>query len=169
CLDAAGISRGAAYLFEGDGRLSLRAQLGYPGASAGPLAEIFGHAGLLHRGVEQGGPVAVNHSWWSGGPAAVLLPRTRARSILIAPLLLADERLGVLQLTSMSRDLGADWLCFAKAVATQISQAIKLARTLDRLSSLEQRYRELVQGLDAIVWEADARTVQLTFVTQQSD
>ena len=33
----------------------------------------------------------------------------------------------------------------------------------------EQRYRELVEGLDAIVWEADPNTWQFTFVSPQAE
>jgi PAS domain-containing protein len=33
----------------------------------------------------------------------------------------------------------------------------------------EQRFRDLVQGLDAIVWEVDARTLRFTFVSQQAE
>jgi PAS domain S-box-containing protein len=33
----------------------------------------------------------------------------------------------------------------------------------------EQRFRDLVEGLDAIVWEADAQTWQFTFVSQRAE
>ncbi|HEY9748555.1 MAG TPA: response regulator [Allocoleopsis sp.] len=33
----------------------------------------------------------------------------------------------------------------------------------------EQRFRDLVNGLDAIVWEAEAATLQFTFVSQQAE
>lgn len=35
--------------------------------------------------------------------------------------------------------------------------------------SAEQRFRDLVNGLDAIVWEADAQTWQFTFVSQRAE
>jgi len=37
-----------------------------------------------------------------------------------------------------------------------------------QLARSEERYRHLVHGLDAIVWEADAVTLQFTFVSQQA-
>src|SRR4029077_14240561 len=80
---------------------------------------------------------------------------------------LGEERLGVLQMASANRELGADWLTFAKIIGNQLGHAIKLARTVARLSASEQRYRELVQGSGALVWEADARTGQFTFVSRQ--
>src|SRR3989338_2757195 len=36
-------------------------------------------------------------------------------------------------------------------------------------SQTEERYRELVEGLDAIVWEADPNTWQFTFVSLQAE
>ena len=33
----------------------------------------------------------------------------------------------------------------------------------------EQRYRDLIQGLDAIVWEADARTLAFSFVSRRAE
>jgi len=33
----------------------------------------------------------------------------------------------------------------------------------------EQRYRDLIQGLDAIVWEADARTLSFSFVSRRAE
>jgi len=43
----------------------------------------------------------------------------------------------------------------------------------DRLQAVahlsEQRFRDLVQGVDAIVWEADAANYQFTFVSQQAE
>jgi PAS domain S-box-containing protein len=33
----------------------------------------------------------------------------------------------------------------------------------------EQRYRDLIQGLDAIVWEADARTLRFSFVSRRAE
>jgi PAS domain S-box-containing protein len=44
-----------------------------------------------------------------------------------------------------------------------------LARTLSQLTSSDRRFRELVQGLDAIVWEADAASWQVSFVSQRAE
>ena len=53
-------------------------------------------------------------------------------------------------------------------------QTIQFAKTeSDRLrvvaQASEQRFRDLVQGVDAIVWEADAANYQFTFVSQQAE
>lgn len=53
-------------------------------------------------------------------------------------------------------------------------QTIQLAKAeSDRLRAVaqasEQRFRDLLQGVDAIVWEADAANYQFTFVSQQAE
>jgi PAS domain S-box-containing protein len=169
CLDAAGISRGAAYLLEPDGRLALRARLGYAEAAEGPLRDFFGRADLLRRVLDEGEPVEVNLAQSPVDGAADLLTRSGARSILLTPLLLGERRLGVLGMASADRELGEDWAAFAKGVGSQIAQALELARALGLLSASEQRYRDLVQSLDAVVWEAEAATGRFTFVSKRAE
>jgi PAS domain S-box-containing protein len=164
CLDAAGISRGAAYLLDPDGKLSLEAQLGYPPEAHEELRDFFGHSHVLHRALQQGEPVDIRSP---SGPSDDLLARADARSILVTPLALGDTSLGVLSMMSANRELGEDWLLFARAVGSQVAQALELAHTLSRLSRSERRYRDLVQGLNAVVWEADVETWQFTFVSRQ--
>lgn len=169
CLDAAGISRGAAYLREADGRLSLRARLGYPDAMEGALADYFGHTELLRQVIERGEPMQVSACTTAGAHVEDLLAKLGAKSILIAPLVVGEDCLGVLEMASASRELGEDWLSFAKAVASQVAQALELARTLSRLSTSEESYRELIQDTGAIVWEADLQAARFTFVSQGAE
>jgi PAS domain S-box-containing protein len=68
---------------------------------------------------------------------------------------------------SANRELGEDWLLFARTVGSQIAQALELSRTMSRLSRAERLYRDLIQGLHAVVWEADVETWQFTFVSPQ--
>jgi PAS domain S-box-containing protein len=168
CLDAAGVSRGAAYLLE-DGRLALRARLGYTEAEVGLLADHFGHAELLHRTLADGEPVEIRASAGGPGQAEELLARSRAQSMLLAPLILGEKRLGIIQMASANRELSRDWLAFARTMGSQIAQALELSRTLTRLSASERRYRDLVQGIDAVVWEADGQTGQITFLSPQAE
>jgi PAS domain S-box-containing protein len=168
-LNAAGISRGAAYLVEPDGRLSLRARLGYAAEAEGPLRDFFGRTDLLRRVLEKGEPLGVNLVEPREDGAEDLLAQNGARSILLTPLMLADKRLGVLGMASASRELGQDWFAFAKSMGSQIAQALELARTLARLSASEQRYRDLVESLDAVVWEADPQTERFTFVSRRAE
>jgi PAS domain S-box-containing protein len=165
CLDAAGISRGAAYLLDPRGELTLEVRLGYPESLAGSLTQFFGHGALLRRVLEQGEPLEVSAARPDDDGCRDLLDRAGARSILLTPLVWGEKRLGVLEMASANRDLGQDWVAFAKGIGNQIGQALELARTIAELNASEQRYRDLVQGLDAIVWEADAQTGRFTFVS----
>src|SRR2546422_222213 len=44
-----------------------------------------------------------------------------------------------------------------------------LQREIDERRQAESRFRELVEGLDAIVWEADATTWQFNFVSRRAE
>jgi PAS domain-containing protein len=44
--------------------------------------------------------------------------------------------------------------------------ASRMSRRMQRLS---RRHEELVQSIDGIVWEADAKTLQFTFVSAQAE
>jgi PAS domain S-box-containing protein len=166
CLDAAGVSQGATFLLEPDGQLTLRARLGYSAEAEGPLMEFFGHSGLLRHVMAQGEPVEVGSGQLQDEGSHNLLAKAGAKSLLLAPLVWGEKCLGVLEMASANRVLGPDWLAFAKVVGSQIGQAIELARTLSQLSASEQRYRDLVHGTGAIVWEADAPTGRFTFVSR---
>lgn len=64
----------------------------------------------------------------------------------------------------------------AEGLAAQAAVAIDNARFYEALEverskaqAAEQRFRDLVNGLDAIVWEADPRTLQFSFVSQRAE
>ena len=85
-----------------------------------------------------------------------------AREVLIAPLVWKPDGAGALVLVAPSttasfteRDLRV-----ARGIADLASLALGNAR---RISDL-QRFHELVDSLDAVFWEADAATLELTFV-----
>ena len=42
-------------------------------------------------------------------------------------------------------------------------------RSREAAAAAEQRYRDLVNSLEAIIWEGDAETLQFTFVSQQAE
>jgi len=58
---------------------------------------------------------------------------------------------------------------FLASVGSQLALAIERKRAEAALRESQERYRDLVQGLDAIVWEADAATLQFSFVSQQAE
>jgi PAS domain S-box-containing protein len=169
CLDAAGMSQGAVYLADPDGRLALRARLGYAAAHQEALAAFFGHMALLREVLHTRSYLSIPSADIPAAQAAELLGRSGAQSILLTPLFFSGEPLGVVVMASGGRALSENWLVFARAVGFQISQAITLSRAVARLAESEQRYRDLVQDLDAIVWEADPATWRFSFVSRHAE
>jgi PAS domain S-box-containing protein len=169
CLDGAGTSSGVVYLADPSGWIGPRAQVGYAGEAKERLANFFGHADLLYRAMDQGEPIAVRSDQVSEALANDLLEGAGAESLLLTPLIASEERLGVVVMAWRKRELDHDWIAFAKAVGYQLSQAIALGRTIARLAASEQRYRDLVQDLDAIVWEMDLATQRFLFVSRRAE
>ena len=141
CLTAAGTSQGAAFLWQPDGSLLLSAQIGFP-ASRGPaLARFFGREDLLCRARDSREPVVVPSAGVDGKEAERLLEQLGAKSVLLAPLHIEAEAVGVLVMVSAHHDL-VDWIDLSRSVSFQISQAIALGRTVARLAESERLLRE---------------------------
>jgi signal transduction histidine kinase/putative methionine-R-sulfoxide reductase with GAF domain len=87
---------------------------------------------------------------------------TEPRESLIAPLTWDPDALGALVLVAERADgrFSERDLQLARGIADITSLALGNAR---RLTELE-RFHELVESLDAIFWEADATTLELTFL-----
>ena len=97
CIDAAGGSRGAAYLLDTTGTLVLHAHLGYELDAADALASCFGATDLALAALERGTPIAIS-AQSSVDDAPDLLDRAQVKTLTIAPMSLGDEQLGVLLL-----------------------------------------------------------------------
>jgi PAS domain S-box-containing protein len=103
--------------------------------------------------------------------------RNRFSSLAAAPLLVEGRVLGVLEIgTRVTRHFTEDDIRLLQLVADRVAGAIAQARLLDaergaRGAAVEaqHRYRDLVEGIDAIVWEADARTHAFTFVNRRAE
>jgi PAS domain S-box-containing protein len=87
--------------------------------------------------------------------------------ILVAPLRWDPDGFGAIVVVGTPGDLGFDddALSFARGIGDITSLALGNAR---RLSELE-RFHELVETLDAIFWEADAKDLRLTFIGGRAD
>ena len=83
-------------------------------------------------------------------------------AVLVTPLRWDPDELGAIVLVGEPEgpSFGDEDLSFARGVADITSLALGNAR---RLSELE-RFHELVETLDAIFWEADAKDLRLTFL-----
>ncbi|HYO93372.1 MAG TPA: response regulator, partial [Polyangiaceae bacterium] len=148
CLEAAGISMGAILLYGDDAKLSLKAQ-------AGPELELAWekHASLLQE-VRHGGALVLP-SAEGGGAGEKLLLALGATSAVAVPISARSEVLGTLLLASTGTNLagaeGESAVRAARAISTQLGQALALSRMFSKLSSAEQRYRALFENArDAI-------------------
>jgi PAS domain S-box-containing protein len=145
-LDVAGVSKGVVYFLEADGSLRPRAQIGYTNATE-ELDQFFGHREVLRQALENGEPMEVPNSRLPPEAARDLLEKTGAKSLLIAPLIFGQERLGLLVMGSVKRELGEDWIPFARALGSQIGQSLRLARTLSLLQEKEERLTRIVDTM----------------------
>jgi PAS domain S-box-containing protein len=100
------------------------------------------------------------------------------KSLLIVPIWTRDAVIGSFTLvwTEACHELTPEDLQLAEAIARQTAIVIQNAdlfaqseaRRAEAQAS-EQRFRDLVQELDAIVWEADAVTWAFSFVSQRAE
>jgi len=145
-LDVAGVSVGALYLVDVDGRLALRVQLGVEAARAAGAAEFFGHPALFELALGSEHVLAIPSPPVSAEAASGFLARLGVGSAVLVALTPHGDRLGVLLLGSGHRDLThPDWLAFARALGAQLGQAIALRRTFTRLTTSEHRHRDLFE------------------------
>jgi anti-sigma regulatory factor (Ser/Thr protein kinase) len=128
-----------AYLRQPDGRLSLRAQHGYPASSEADLEQFFGHAHLLHAVIDSGEPVSLSYG------AASLWVSAGARSMLLTPLVSGAERLGVLVMAATGQEMDERWIPFARIVGSQIGQSIGLARVFCQLRETEEKNKQFLR------------------------
>src|SRR5206468_11129522 len=97
-----------------------------------------GQAALFQRIVEQGVPMLVPSSGVADAEAMTLLARAPAKSLAIIPLLAHGEKQGVLVLASGRREIEEGLLASAKAVGTQLAQAIALTRALTQFHQAQK-------------------------------
>ena len=145
CVDAAGVSRGLAYLVEPDGRLELHVAFGCTEFARGELQEFFGHADFLRQAMESGATVEIAWRQLPSRGAAELLERVGAKSALIAPFPLGGECQGVVVLLSHHDRFGEEWTALIETVCSQLSQAVALARALEHVEAAERRYRSIFE------------------------
>ncbi|HZT78814.1 MAG TPA: PAS domain S-box protein, partial [Gemmataceae bacterium] len=93
------------------------------------------------------------------------------RSAVIVPLVARGRVLGAITLATAEsgRRHTADDLAVAEDLGRRCALAVDNARLYREARAAEGRYRDLVDGMDAIVWEADAATWQFTFVSRHAE
>lgn len=145
CVDAAGVSRGLAYLVEPDGRLELHVAFGCAEFARGELQEFFGHADFLRQAMESGATVEITWRQLPSGGAVELLERAGAKSALIAPFPLGGGCEGVIVLLSHRDRFGEEWTGLIETVCAQLSQVVALSRALARVEAAERHYRSIFE------------------------
>ena len=92
------------------------------------------------------------------------------RSAMVVPLVGPSRVVGVLTLARADGEAyGAADLAVAQELATRAATAIEQNRQYRRAQEAHTRFAGLVDGLDAIVWEADPVTLTLTFVSHRAE
>jgi len=163
-LDAAGISIGGVYLADSDGKLVLQSQIGY--IESKELEGFFGHSDLLYRALIEVKALKLPSPEIPEHVTRDLQRKIAARSLLIAPLIVADDALGVLVLFSSRRELTDDWVNSVKSVAVQLAQAVLLARTVAQVTESEQRFRELAENIREIFFVSGPTGAPIYYVSQ---
>ena len=147
CLDAAGVSKGLAYVSQPDGRLVLKTRLGYPDDAADRAAAFFGQDEWLRQTMANGEVVRIPLSAAPQEREARILAAAGAKALLIVPLLLGPERLGAIVIASEKRSLDEDWGQFATAVGAQIGQALGLARVVGSLNDHREKLARILETM----------------------
>ena len=154
CLAAAGTSQGAAWLADPAGKLVLTAQVGFGPESAGDLAGFFGRGDLLRRALEEKEPIVVPSDRVSPADSEDLRARLHCRSILLSPLRLGADGLGVLAMISGRFDL-VDWVDLTRAVSMEVSQALSLGRAVARMAESAALHRRIFQDSPRVLLRTD--------------
>jgi PAS domain S-box-containing protein len=91
------------------------------------------------------------------------------RSFMCVPLVARGRALGTVSFVAAEsgRRYGGDDLRLAEELGRRAGLAVDNARLYREAQAAERRFRELVDGLEAIVWEVDLRTSGALFVSRQ--
>jgi PAS domain-containing protein len=121
---------------------------------------------LLARVLRDGRSQTVGHGHEAELVAAVD-DSWRPVAALLLPLLARERTLGVVSLFSFEsgRRFSADDCAVAEDLARRIALGVDNARLYQSTVDAHRRFHDLVEGLGAIVWEADAVRRHYTFVS----
>jgi PAS domain S-box-containing protein len=100
-----------------------------------------------------------------------ILRALNPKSVLCVPLIAQGRTLGTLALIAAEsgRRYSTDDLTLAQDLAHRAALAVDHDRLHHQSQEAEARYRDLVNGLDAIVWEADPDTLRYSFVSRPAE
>lgn len=174
-VDDFGSTRAEVWLPDGPGELFLAAAAGEgPGARRQPWrVDVSGDRSLVAQVARTGLPVVTNELQGPFAPAAG--EGAPAAAAVVLPALVDDSGVpgtGALQAVLaawFSAPVTVDVADVLAAFGAAVAAALRGLERLAEARKAEERFRSLVDGVGAVVWEADARTLELSFVSQRAE
>ncbi|CAN5466621.1 hypothetical protein BH09SUM1_BH09SUM1_21300 [soil metagenome] len=165
CLDAAGVSKGAAWLADSQGKLSLKILFGYPESQRAVVESFFGEPALLEQVADGAGTLIIPGAELATDLAVSLCERAGALSLMAVPLGVDKRRLGVILMASSSGLVASEWAPFADTVGSQLSQVIEFSRASSNLQESEERFRQMADAIDEVFWMSKADFSQVLYLS----
>jgi PAS domain S-box-containing protein len=156
CMNAAGVTKGFAYMADPEKGLSLSGHLGFPDSDAPSLSDFWKHSDILRQAIQEESTLIVPSDQVDSRSGEDLLEKMQAKAILISPMTSPKGCVGVIVLASSDRDLGEEWMSFGKVLGGQLGQAIQLSRTIAELAGSEEKYRRIVETAEEGICQLDS-------------
>ena len=157
-LDASGTGFGCAFLVTPDG-LTLRSHLGYKDAAMAGLPTFFGRVDLLEQTLAGGESIQLPSPGFTGADIEALLEELDTASMILVPLIIGGERLGILVLSADGSHSKTQRLRTVEAVRGPFAQALALSHRTAELVMSREAFRGIVDSsLEGII-VADAAGV----------
>jgi PAS domain S-box-containing protein len=170
-LDATGISKGALYLRDAGGALTLRHAVGFSESEAARLPEFFGQRALLEQIIERQAALSIPSAGIADRSAHAILSGADVPVVQVVPLISEARGVGAMVLAAKRTDVTSeDSVAFARAMGNQLVQSLELASSFARLTASEQRYRTLtenahdaiaIQSGDGVIREVNRRLEEI--------
>ncbi len=142
CLDAGGISKGALFKVTRSGALVPAHAIGFSEHEETQLADLFGHPELLDQLTHAQPTLPTSVS-------AILSPLARLRVTALLPCIWDRQTVGALLLGSNAAHVtDEDLLSFGRAMATYVSQAMRLSGASATVQASADASRRLFSSLD---------------------
>jgi len=164
-LDAAGISKGALYLREPDRHLRQHHAIGFGEDERAHLNSWVANASVAESAVRANVPLTLA-STALNTDARQLLEGIGVKTVQIIPLVARSDDFGLLILGARHADIiSHDAADFAGAFASQIVQALELARAFEQTSDSERRFRQIAENVHEMFFLTDPANSTMLYVS----